>query len=477
MWMLRNIILTVFSAFGLILFGACKKFVQVNTPITSVATSSVYSGNATAISAVNSIYAKMSNGSFSGSGILSISLYGGLSADELVLYSGSSNQAFIGYYTNALTNLNVNSGAVDIWTTIYPLVYDANVVIEGLNSSSAVTPAIKQQLLGEAKFIRAFCYFYLTNFYGDVPLVLSSTYTTTALMGRSGQSQVWQQIIADLKDAISELSASYLDATLLKTSTERVRPTKAAAQALLARTYLYTGDWADAVDLSDSVIANSGLYSLGSMSSAFLKNNNEAIWQLQPVLTGYNTQEARVFVLPASGPGAAYPFFLDTFLVKAFEANDLRRTNWIDSVTAGGKKYYYAYKYKISATNQSVQEYEMVLRLGEQYLIRAEAEAQQGDLTDAVSDLNKIRTRAGLAGTTATTQAGILAAILHERQVELFTEWGHRWLDLKRTNTVNTVMPMVTQAKGGTWNPNWQWYPIPLTDLTNDPNLVQNNGY
>jgi hypothetical protein len=70
----------------------------------------------------------------------------------------------------------------------------------------------------------------------------------------------------------------------------------------------------------------------------------------------------------------------------------------------------------------------MVLRLAEQYLIRAEARAHQGNLTGAKDDLDKIRNRAGLEGIPITNTQAMLDAIAHERQVELFTEWGHRWL-------------------------------------------------
>ena len=119
----------------------------------------------------------------------------------------------------------------------------------------------------------------------------------------------------------------------------------------------------------------------------------------------------------------------------------------------------------------------MVLRLGEQYLIRAEAEAQGNDLINAAKDLNIIRERAGLADTTTTTSSDMLALILHESQVELFTEWGCRWFDLIRTGNVNQVMIQVTPQKGGSWNSNDTLYPIPLSNITVDPNLTQNAGY
>jgi len=98
-------------------------------------------------------------------------------------------------------------------------------------------------------------------------------------------------------------------------------------------------------------------------------------------------------------------------------------------------------------------------------------------LLDAQADLNAIRTRAGLPNTIASTQPALLTAIQHERQVELFTEWGHRWLDLKRTGNIDAVMTIICSQKGSSWSSYQQLYPLPLVDIQMDPNLVQNIGY
>jgi hypothetical protein len=282
------------------------------------------------------------------------------------------------------------------------------------------------------------------------------------------------------------LNSNYPDATLIKTSTERVRPTKWAAVAMLARAYLYTGNWAGADSASSAVISNS-LYRIDAIDAVFEKNSYETIWQLQPVNIGLNTQSGYSFILPDSGPdGGTWVASLSDSLIRLFSADDQRRTHWIDSVAVSGATYYYPYKYKINIydpdniqTPGDMTEYTMVLRLAEQYLIRAEAKAQLNNLPGARADLDTIRSRAGLSGTTANSKTELVAAILNERRIELFTEWGHRWLDLKRTGTVDAVMGTggACAAKGGTWNTNWQLYPIPFGELQKDPNLVQNPGY
>jgi len=471
------------SGLGIFNLTSCKKLVEVPGPVTSLNSATVYSTDATAAAVLTGIYQQMSNNTFSQPGLTSMSFLPGLSSDELNLFPAISNTGFQLYYENALS-ATVTSYRIDFWTGVYPVIFTANSAIEGLNSSTNLTPAVKQQLLGEAEFIRAFCYFYLVNLYGDVPLALSSDYTKNAVLARSAKALVYQQIIADLKDAQSKLSATYLDATLLNTTTARVRPTSWAATALLARTYLYTGDYTDAALQASSLISDSGLFGLSTLDNAFLVaglGNNEAIWQLQSVLLGFNTEDAVTFILPSTGPANPnFPVSLSSPLVNAFEHGDQRRTHWIDSVIVSGTIYYYAFKYKSATLNAPVTEYNMVLRLGEQYLIRAEAEANGAGngISAAITDLNAIRNRAGLpnyAG--ATDKASLLTAILHERQVELFTEWGHRWLDLKRTGSIDSVMSIVTPLKGGTWSTDQQLYPIPYTEIQKDANLTQNAGY
>lgn len=451
----------------------CKKLVDVNPPITSINEANVYSNDATAISVLTGIYSNVIGSNYPG-GINSLSFYPSLSADELTLYGGIMGTMYL-YYTNVLTNTN----GVDFWNDIYPEIYVTNSAVAGLNASSALTPQIKQQLLGEAKFMRAFFYFYLVNLYGNVPLVTSTNYTINNLLPRAPAATVYQQIISDLKDAQSSLSTNYLDGTLLNTTAAKVRPTSWAATSLLARCYLYTNDWADAESQATAVIGSSqfNLSPLTGSNSVFLMNSAEAIWQLQPTKVGENTPDAQIFIIPPTGPSSSYPVYLSNSLLESFENGDQRRLNWVDSVVVTGTTYYFPYKYQAYLIGAPVTEYEMVLRLGEQYLIRAEARAEQGNLTGAASDLNAIRQRAGLNATTAITQLQLLTAIQHERQVELFTEWGHRWLDLKRTGLVDSVMANVEPQKGGNWSNDWALYPLPLTDLQADPKLTQNPGY
>jgi hypothetical protein len=477
----RKVAFATSSLFWTIVFCSCVKNLELTAPVTSTNSANVYKSDATAAAVLTGIYINMSQSDFRSGGIVSMSLFPGLSADELTLYD-LNNTHYAPYYRNHLTSTNVLSS--DFWLKIYPIIFTANAAIEGLTNTSSLTPAVRRQLLGEAKFIRAFCFFQLVNLYGDIPLTITTDYEKNRLLPRAPQSQVWQQIIDDLKAAQELLTDGYVKADAVSpypfTDTERVRPNKWAAGALLARSYLYTGDWVNAEAQASAVIANAALYGLEPLNNVFLKNSKEAIWQLQPVRNGFNTQDAFLFILSNTGVNSDWPVYLSSSLVNSFEPGDRRKAVWTgiytDTIPSPDIDYYYAHKYK-AFFDDPVTEYTMVLRLGELYLTRAEARVEQNNIDGGRSDLNIIRSRAGLDPTSANDKATLLNVIFQERFVELFTEWGHRWLDLKRSKKLDAVMSVVTPQKGGTWQSNWQWYPIPNDELVKDPNLRQNSGY
>jgi hypothetical protein len=238
--------------------------------------------------------------------------------------------------------------------------------------------------------------------------------------------------------------------------------------------------WDSAEAQATDVINNVSMFSLDSLNNVFLKNSSEAILQFQPVETATrsNTGDGALFILPSLGPNNGNnPVYLSNNIANSFEPGDERFTNWIDSVVAGGITYYFPYKYKIGLVDTATGEYIMALRLGELYLIRAEARAQQGRLAQSDNDLNVIRRRAGLAPLNPATLEESLNDILQERKVELFSEWGHRWFDLQRMKLIDSVMTIVSPQKGGTWSSYKALYPIPLNEILLDKNLTQNPGY
>lgn len=456
-------------------FFSCSKLAEVDGPTTNINKDNVYKTDATAEAVLNGIYATMSASRLiDGNSINSfMNLYPELSADELTLW-GAIQGNLQSYYINTLNN----GTGPNVWSVTYPFIFTVNSAIEGLTASSSLTPSVKKQLLGEGYFLRAFYYFYLVNLYGDVPLITGTDYKVNTVMSRTHKDKVYDQIFVDLNAADSLLSEIYLDINVQNVTSERIAPIKWAADALLARAYLYTKQYSKAETAASLVINNSSLYKLVSLDDAFKSNNSEAIWQLQPVNSGWNTEDARLYVLPKTGPSDSWPVYLSNSFLNAFEENDQRRVNWVDSVIVNNTIYYYPAKYKSANYGDPVTEYQVVLRLAEQYLIRAEARAQSSNLDGALEDLNIIRSRAGLENYSGSiNKEEIIISILHERQVEYFTEWGHRWLDLKRTGLVNDVMSIATQGKGGIWKSTAQYYPISNYELRYNPNLIQNEGY
>ncbi|MBN8837174.1 MAG: RagB/SusD family nutrient uptake outer membrane protein [Sphingobacteriia bacterium] len=453
----------IIPCISLMLTG-CKKLVSIDPPPTVLLSETVYNSDATAIAAISSIYTKMA-----GNYTSQVSLYPGYSADEFNNFStGITETAF---FTNSLNATNVGT---KFWPNSYNYIYQANALLEGLQQSTGVSNPIKSQLNGEAKFLRALLYFYLVNLYGDLPLILSTNYSINSIASRTSKDQVFSQIVSDLKDAESSLNVNYLAGDGVTVSNEKLRPTKAAARSLLARVLIYQKDWSNAEAYATTVIS-SGVYSLNTtdLTKVWAKNSSEAIWQIS-TNPSYNTYEGNQFIAIATPQYVS----LSSSLLGAFESGDKRRVNWVGSVSVGTNTYYFPYKYRVQ-NSTTVSEYVMMLRYAELFLIRAEAYANQNKLSQAITDLNTIRSRAGLPALAASlSQSQILGAIEQERRIELFSEWGDRWLFLKRTGRIDTVMSVATPLKGNnSWNTNYQLYPIPQAELTADPNLTQNPGY
>lgn len=459
---LNNIVFKTSFIFIILLFPGCDKFISIPSPKTQLSSSLVFKNDADAISAISGIYSSMnsSNGFLSG-GAAGINILCGLSADELNLNLTSPD--YNGFFKNSISP---NNGLLEsnLWGEGYKYVYDANSIIAGLTQSNTISETTRNQILGEAKFIRALCYFYLTNLFGDVPLITTTDYQTNAIAKRASSSSVYQQIILDLKE-----SAQLMSDNFSFTGGEKIRPNKWAAEALLARVYLYQGNWAAAENSAGYVIDSSGYALENDLSAVFLKNSVEAIWQLQPVLPNMNTNDGFVFILTAAPTLVS----LSLPLVQAFEPGDQRKINWLDSISVSGSSYYYPFKYKV-ISGTPVTEYSMILRLAEQYLIRSEARAQQANFTGATVDLNIIRNRAGLAALILTDLSSTLLAIEQERRSEFFTELGHRWLDLKRTHRADAVLGPI---KAPDWQSSDTLYPIPQSEIITDKSLTQNTGY
>ncbi|MDM1295811.1 RagB/SusD family nutrient uptake outer membrane protein [Sphingobacterium sp. N143] len=452
----HKFILSLILAHGVLLFTSCEKFVDLGAPPTQVIAGDAFASDASANSVVRGLYNTVLSINLSGTS----SFYTGIAADDLQY--NATDPSLAEFASNSI--LNSNGYVANFWYTSYQLIKNTNNAISGLEASGTLSPSVKAQLLGEAKFLRAYAYFYLVNLYGDVPLQLRDDLHAfeDASLPRATTPQVYSQIISDLKDAESSMAVSY-DAT----ASPRGRANKAAARALLARVYLYQQDYQQAAELATSVLESAD-YGMPSPDKNFVNSSNEVILQLgnQSGVTVFGSNYI-------TAPTAIPSYTLPEAVYQSFEApTDLRQTNWISPKTISGKTYYAISKYKVASGTGN--EYHVLLRLAEQYLIRAEARAKLNDLPAARADIDAVRSRAGLpAISSSLNQAQLLQAIETERQHEFFGEYGHRWFDLKRTGRATAVLaPLKT---------NWQatdvLLPIPQSQLLINTQLTQNPGY
>ena len=448
----------------LFLTCACESFVEVDVPNDRITSVTVFSDDATAREAMDGVYIQLFNTAFAAGGNQSVSFLGGLSADTYTVTNAVPEmEAFAAHQPEATNSLNLA-----LWSGAYNTIYMCNAILEGVAGNKSLSPDTREALEGESRFIRAFSYFYLTNLYGDVPLITQTDYTINALKARSPQTEVYELILDDLNRAADLLDSGYPD-------NERTRVNRFTALGLLARVHLYLENWEQAEAYSGEVLAATDLYELPEdLNNVFLANSPEALWQVSPEGWGGTFTHTRDGNLLIRITPTGSPVSLSENLMQEWEAGDLRQEDWIGSFNSAAETYYYPYKYKIryDASGGDLSEYSMLMRLAEQYLIRAEARIWQGKLEAAVADLNAIRERAGLEEliyTPALTQEQLLKEVMQQRHYELFSEWGHRWLDLKRTGKALEVLEGVSETD--------LLYPIPEAELLKNPNLTQNAGY
>lgn len=447
-------------------FAGCQKFVAVDPPSTQMATATVFNDQKAANSAVAGMYAYMCQTDQIFSGLAT--LLTGLSADELIRPAVPADA----FATNSIPTDDNNVSK--LWASPYSTIYQANSIIEGLESSNSIPTEVKRQYRGEALFIRAFCHFYLVNYFGAVPIIITTDIKTTSVLPRSPADEVYRQVRLDLEESAKLLASDFLQYS----GGERVRATKWAATALLARLCLYRNDWAGAEQYATELISNKDLFELpANLRSVFLKGSREAIWQFATYGSDGHTLLGNQLVPSSSAVVPDYA--LPKAVTDSFESADQRSSAWIGLSTVNGTQYRYPYKYKqrLAQGSATLAEYDVVLRLAEQYLIRAEARAQMNILgtetSGATSDLNAVRLRAGLKPLTFSDKNTLLLAVERERFMEFFAEWGHRWLDLKRTGRANVVLAAVKPS----WKPTAVLFPVPELERNKNKNLTQNQGY
>lgn len=444
--------------------SACDEFLEISPSTTELDTTLVFENDNTAITALEAIYHELQFDGFASGNTSSITFLSNLLADDAIEYGTvSSRQEF--YANDVLANNTTNN---NIWSSAYSIIYRINALLEGVTNNLNLSEEIKQRIQGEGKFVRAFTYYYLVHLYGEIPLVLTTNYKENQSLSQNSIEDIYTQIEQDLKESIDLLPKDYRYA-----EGKAIRPTQYSAHTLLARMALYAKEYDKAIAYASNII-DSKNYQLENLDNVFLAGSKEAIWQLLPGNPNTGANEGYYYIMENNPQiiGATASTALTEDLLKVWETGDLRQTHWINIYMEGDRSYYYPFKYKIK-TGGDTEEYSMVMRLAEVYLIRAEAHAMQGEVTKALTDLNIIRNRAGLPDLMVNDITDIQDNVLEERRRELFSEWGHRWLDLKRFGKLDEVLG----NKKTDWSENAKLLPIPEQDILRNPFLTQNPGY
>lgn len=438
----------------------CESFVETDLPNTQITAETVFADENTTTAALLNVYAKLREGGLLTGKDIGIGNLMAHYTDELDLYQTSRENVLLFYENNLLPETTF---VEQLWEHTYNQIYALNDILYYTADNAQLDANFTKQIQGEAYFLRALLHFHLQQLFGALPYATTTSYVDNTQINKLSEEQVYEKLITDLVQAQERLPETY-------PSSDRVRPNKAVAQALLARVYLYAGAWDKAVTTATQVIDNP-LYNVEiPLNQVFLKDSPAAIFQLSPDADGLNTYEAAEYIfetLPA--PKSA----LTQRLMTSFETEDQRLQQWAGKVEDGEAVGYYSFKYKENRSTESTREYTVVLRIAEQYLIRAEAYTRMEQLALAEIDLNTIRSRADLPAIKVPTPEHMLAAILRERRHEFFTEYGHRFYDLKRFNAADEAL----NYKSG-WEPYKIRLPLPEAELVLNPNLQpQNTGY
>ena len=367
-----------------------------------------------------------------------------------------------------------------MWTNWYKAIGRASYAIEYTEGYGLTDEAYKNRLIGEAQFLRAYHYFFLVRGWGDVPLQHIS------LVERAPKADVYAYIEADLLDAIKKLpnKSDYA-------SKDLGRATKGAAQALLAKVYLYEKKWQQAYDMAQTVIG-SGQYGLEDDYAVLWRvtseNGKESIFEVQArgevVAHGVQQYSETQGARGTSGWGWGFNTPSQNLLDAYTAAGDDIRKN--ATIIFAGETLYDGREVSASVENPMYNEKAYssanagagdgdknirVLRLAEIYLIAAEAANELGNTDAALTNLNIVRGRVHLGEITDT--ANLRQAIWDERRLELAFEHD-RWFDLVRTGQAAAAM----EAAGKTFIVGThELFPIPYDQIIQTPTMSQNPNY
>ena len=476
--------LKIFTALMLLFITSCSNYLDTE-PITEEATTLnsgiVIKDAAAAESRMNAVYGTFGSGYWQ----LDFFLAGDGQSDNA--YIGADNPAIFQY--EAYQMLSTNSQMKGDWNDIYNNINTCNIVINYVDQASDLNATRKNEMIGEASLIRALNHFQAVQLWGDCPIAKTAVFSISSdsfdqafnqlFPARKPVVEVYAQIIADCQVAIDKAPAA----------SNKFKANKMAANALLAKVYatMPNPDWAKVKQHCDVVIG--GGYTLlptfDHLFDSAHEGNTESIWEVNgdgwgSPIGAWSTfmflgTDWKKFNAPAHTLVKAYTNNNDTQRL----ATTITRENvgWSDSYWSSTG---YPFAYKMRDTNGKQNFY--IARLADILLLKAEALASTGDFSGAMTLVNQVRTRAGIATTTAANQAAAIDKVLEERLMELAFE-GDRWFDLKRMGKAVQVLSQQKDGNGNILstasniNQNRLLWPIPQDKLDANSLLTQNPGY
>jgi len=488
-------ILVITSAVSLLAITGCKKYLD-KVPLDTINSSNFFQTADDAINGVNAAYQPLQRPKLYNLRMWASDIFAGNS----VVGAGGGTDGIETVQEANFTTDPTNAGVLDLYRGPYPGILYCNLVIQrvpGINMDTV----LKNRIVGEAKFLRASYYFILVQYFGDVPLITRpQTPADNLYPARTPKSQVYDQIIRDLKDAISLLPVREQ-----YSGSDIGRASKGAAVGMLAKVYLTLGQYANVIPLCQQVTALG--YALNTKYADNFnpahKNSVESLFEVQysgaTTYGFFDDLNQASWASPFMGPrnttfvGGGFGWNQPTQeFVNGYESGDLRKDITVlyqGCPNFNGNVYSSAYsttgynvrKFLVPATvspqyNTSPGDFP-VLRYADVLLMQAEALNEMGQTAQAAAPLNQVRERAGLPDVQpGLSQSDFRDKVLHERRMELAFE-GQRWFDLIRVNNGQYGLNFLHSIGKSNATSKNLLLPIPQVEIDANPHLTQNAGY
>jgi len=498
--------LIILGLVSLCILSCTDDFLELSDP-TSINTTDFYKNEAQIKEAVNGAYGQLQN-IFDNQYIFNELITDNTTVQITTQDRGQANRIeSIDFWTYAPFHFNINVMFEDTYNNLLNI----NTILKRIEGTD-IDENKKNQYKGEMLFLRAFHYYHLTQYFGDIFLILEpiEDIDSSFEITRTSSNEVYNQVISDLQDA-----SNFLPRKSEYSSEDIGRVPKAAALTLLGKVYLTVGSSADAIPPLRTVVDDLGYSLLNNYSDIFdpsNKNHSESIFEIQYQggnNLGVGSEFAYIFApFDSGGVVTGFPA-VRTFgwnqptnsIINAYEDGDLRKDvslqeNYIDP-EGQLQEVPYINKYMNEHSLPGVTDDNWpVIRYAEAILLLAEALNEQSPgSNEAIQLVNQVRARAGLDPLSGVSQANLKEAILKERRVELAFE-NHRWFDLKRFLSTQELVSFLNahgqeeladptiDRSGVPYNPDDYIiepheliFPIPESQLLLTDNITQNPGY